>query len=109
MFLPINIFPIQFVGRTNKEMPFHFFAHILLFPCNTSEGKTEQILRQNHKVSTNAERQKSAFFSPIIGENLFEKLLPEGLQTNDEAAMLGNHKASVSQVVICLWFDQSLR
>lgn len=87
----------------NKEVPFHFFgSHPLFFPRRTSEGKTEQILGQNHKVSTNAERQKSSFFSPIIGENLLEKLLPEGLQTVDGAAMPCSHKASVSQAVKCL-------
>lgn len=102
--LAINILPIQFVSTTNEEMPFlNFFLPMSsFFPCKTSEGKTEQILRRNNKVSTNAERQKSAFLNPIIGENLFEKLLPEGPQTNDGAAMPCNHKASVSQVVKCL-------
>lgn len=70
--LAINILWIKFVGKTKKEMPFNFSFVSPFFPHSTSEGKTEQILGQNHKVSTNAERQKSAFFSPIIEENLLK-------------------------------------
>lgn len=103
MFWQINNLPIQ-SNEQGNAFSFHFFFLLTSsFFLVAHQRAKQQILGQDHKVSTNAERQKSAFFSAQLLEKIFSRnSCQEGLQTNDGAAMPCNHKASVSQEVKCL-------